>query len=44
MSRKYRLKIAGVASLTILINALVLLTDWTLVRYLGALILLCILP
>jgi len=44
MSKTYRLKIAGVASLTVLINALVLLTDWTLVRYLGALILLCILP
>jgi 4-amino-4-deoxy-L-arabinose transferase-like glycosyltransferase len=43
MSGTYR-KIAGFASLIVLVNALVLLTDWTLARYLGALLLLCLLP
>lgn len=44
MSGTHRFKIAGIASLTVLINALVLLTDWTLARYLSALLLLCALP
>jgi len=44
MSGTYRLKIAGFASLIVLVNSLVLLTGWTLARYLGALLLLCLLP
>ncbi|MFB0534421.1 MAG: glycosyltransferase family 39 protein [Anaerolineae bacterium] len=44
MSGPYRFKMAGIISLIALINVLVLLTDWTMARYLGALLLLCLLP
>jgi 4-amino-4-deoxy-L-arabinose transferase-like glycosyltransferase len=44
MSGPDRFKIASIISLTALTNILVLFTDWTLPRYLCALLLLCVLP